>query len=261
MPENGATHQCLRPGGSAECPGSRTRSYLTIAHDAEAARSPSQNRCDHVTRPAGHEAIQRLVLQAASSTGPGTVLCDDVPMAVSPNGKPADTAPPALARAVAEIEAHVGSDGWDQPPRLYALAPTHDVVARQPALADQLGIDADNPPTESLTPIEQDIADRPLEELLATISWPDTVDGCALAVERIVLPPGVEDDMPDDAEVAATWAQRHPSRSDVRIVVGVLRDGGKAAVMHVKGHDEATDLIRNAEVSPDLVDALAATFS
>jgi hypothetical protein len=50
-------------------------------------------------------------------------------------------APEPLVRAVAEIEQHVRADGWDQSPRLYALASTLDLVTREPALADQLKVD------------------------------------------------------------------------------------------------------------------------
>lgn len=173
-----------------------------------------------------------------------------------PNG-----APSPLVRAVAEIEDHVRADGWDQPPRLYALAPTLDVVSREPALATQLGFDPETALAESLTPIEQDIDDRTLDDLLSSISWPETVDGCALVVERIVLPPDVESEMPAQSDVAATWAQRHPARSDVRIVIGVLRNGSHTAVIRVKGHEDPGDLIRNAEISPDITDALTATFT
>lgn len=169
--------------------------------------------------------------------------------------------PEPLLRALAEIEDHVRAQGWDQPPRLYSLAPTRDVVARQPALAEQLGVDAEAPPVHALTPIEQELDDRPLDDILTTISWPGTVSGCALVVERIVLPPHVEEQMPDDAETAASWAQRHPSRSDVRIVIGVLRDGSRSAVVRVKGHDAPDELIRNDNMSPDISDALAATFT
>lgn len=173
-----------------------------------------------------------------------------------PNGRPEP-----LLRALAEIEDHVRAEGWDQPPRLYSLAPTSDVVSRQPRLAEQLGVDPEAPPEGALTPIEQEVDDRPLDDILATISWPDVVSGCALVVERIVLPPHVEEQMPDDPETAASWAQRHPSRSDVRIVIGVLRDGSYSAVVRVKGHDAPEELIRNADISPDISDALAATFA
>lgn len=161
--------------------------------------------------------------------------------------------PSALADAVVEIERHMASRGWDQPPRLYALAPTEEVERRQPDLSGRLGSGA-------LTPIEQDLPDKSLEDLLATITWPETVAGCALAVERIVLPPEAEESMPEDDEDAAVdWAQHHPERTDVRIVVGVLRDGSRASVLRVR--DEGDDLIQDAELAPELGDALAQTLT
>jgi hypothetical protein len=90
---------------------------------------------------------------------------------------------PALATAVLEIERHAARSGWDQPARLFALVETSRLVDREPQLADSVG-DAE------LTPVEQDglATARPLEDQLATISWPETVDGCAAMVERFVLP-------------------------------------------------------------------------
>ena len=166
-----------------------------------------------------------------------------------------------LTQAVSEIESHVASRGWDQPPRLYALAQTDELLKREPNLASQLGLDASATSSATLTPIEQELPSTSLEDLLATITWPDTVAGCALVVERIVLPPAAEEAMPDDPDAAASWAQNHPGRTDVRIVVGVLRDGSQSAVMRVRGHENESDLIRDPEFSPDLGAALAATFS
>ena len=168
---------------------------------------------------------------------------------------------PPLGRALAEIERHVADDGWDQSPRLYALAPTSDLVGREPALADKLGIDPAAIPGGQLTPVEQELPDRSLEDVLATIAWPSTVVGCALVVERIVLPPRAEDDLPDSPDEAASWAREHPDRADVRLVVGVLRDGTRSSVLRVRGHESETDLVRDNELAPELATALAATFA
>ncbi|PZF80801.1 PPA1309 family protein [Jiangella anatolica] len=168
--------------------------------------------------------------------------------------------PSALVRAIAEIEQHVREDGWDQPARLYALAPTADLLSREPDLAARIGIDEDAP-ADSLTPIEQDVSGRPIEDLLLEIAWPDTVTGCALVLERIVLPPGAEEQMPDEDGAATRWAQEHPDRSDVRVVVGVMRDGSRASVLRIRGHEADDELIRGAELSPELGNALAETFA
>ncbi|WP_026875125.1 PPA1309 family protein [Jiangella gansuensis] len=171
----------------------------------------------------------------------------------------ADEQHSALQQALAEIERHVRDGGWDQPARLYALALTGELLAREPALAERIGITGE-PGPDTLTPIEQDVPNRPIEDLLATITWPETVAGCALVMERIVLPPGAEDEMPEDDAAATTWAQQHPARSDVRVVVGVMRDGRRESVMRVRGHEADNELIRGAELSPELGNALAETF-
>ncbi|HSK27027.1 MAG TPA: PPA1309 family protein [Jiangellales bacterium] len=168
--------------------------------------------------------------------------------------------PAALPGVVAEIERHVAGGGWDQPPRLYALADTADMLAREPALADALGLaEGDG---QGLTPVEQEDLpqDRPLDEVLASIVWPPSVAGCALAIERIVLPPHAEEGMPGEDEAAAEWAASHPDRADVRIVVGVLRDGTTSCVLRVRGHEAPEDLVREPEVSTDLVNALVQTL-
>ncbi len=172
-----------------------------------------------------------------------------------------DDPPASLLRAVTEIEQHVRVDGWDQGARLYALAPTGDLVEQEPELAERLGLDEQASIGDLLTPIEQEVGSTAIEDLLPTITWPESVTGCALALERIVLPPGAEDEMPDDDESASTWAQEHPSRTDVRVVVGVLRDGGRSAVLRVRGHEEDSDLVQGAELSPELGNALAETFN
>jgi hypothetical protein len=217
----------------AVCPGSPLKNYLTVPIGSESPAAHDPDGCEFT--------------------------CDDAVMSVNATTGPNDT-PSALAHAVADIERHVGAAGWDQPARLYALAATSELVAREPALASRLGIDSDATASDTLTPIEQDTSDRPIEELLATISWPSTVSGCAMALERIVLPPSAEDEMPDNDADATTWAQRHPGRSDVRVVVGVLRDGSRVCALRVRGHDQENELIIGAELSPELGDALVGTF-
>ncbi|MFP5416126.1 MAG: hypothetical protein ACLGHZ_04500, partial [Actinomycetes bacterium] len=64
----------------------------------------------------------------------------------------------ALVAALMEIERHVGHGGWDQPARLFALVPTDELVAAEPALARTLGLrtTADGGSPGSLTAIEQE---------------------------------------------------------------------------------------------------------
>lgn len=82
-----------------------------------------------------------------------------------------------LTRAVLEIDEYASGLGWDQPARLFALVDTARLRAQEPSLAAQLGLDDAAETTAGLTPIEQEeiAADRPLDEFLGTIAWPDAV--------------------------------------------------------------------------------------
>jgi hypothetical protein len=161
---------------------------------------------------------------------------------------------------VVEVEQHASGSGWDQPARLFALVPTVELAAAEPALAAQLGIDdATHTP---LTPVEQDLDEvrSSLEELLLGIVWPQAVVGALAVVERVVLPPEVEATVPDDPDEAARYAAEHEAREEVRIAVGVLRDGESHCVVRMRSHDRDEDLIHGAAVVPDLVEALRETL-
>jgi len=184
----------------------------------------------------------------------------------------------ALSLAVLEIERHVAAGGWDQPPRLYALARTADLLRNEPALAEQFGGTGGMTPTghvgepgpedegdPALTPIEQEPlpADRPLDELLAAIVWPVQVAGCALVVERLTLPPSAESDVPEGGEVAE-WAAAHPDRREVRMAVGVLRDGSRECAVRLRRAEGTAagddDVLTGPDLVPGLADALQATL-
>lgn len=162
-----------------------------------------------------------------------------------------------LRRATLEVESHVGALGWDQPPRLFALVPTAELAAREPALADQLSDDPDG-----MTPVEQDgiPADRSLEDVLMEIAWPDTVAGCAAVIERIMLPPEAEDSLPDDPDELIAAAAAHPDRREVRLVAAVTRDGrAHSAVRAREPHD--AELLEGPDLVPGLVDHLRRTLA
>ncbi|ANH93333.1 MULTISPECIES: PPA1309 family protein [unclassified Streptomyces] len=168
-----------------------------------------------------------------------------------------------LTRAVLEIDEYASGLGWDQPARLFALVDTARLRSEEPALAAQLGLQ-DEQETSGLTPIEQDEvpADRPLDEFLATIAWPGAVAGCALTVERLMLPPSAEAQVPqglDDAKLAR-WVAAHPERQEVRMTVAVLRDGARESALRLREKDSATDVLTGSELVPGLAEALAATF-
>ncbi|MDQ0844958.1 MULTISPECIES: PPA1309 family protein [unclassified Streptomyces] len=180
-----------------------------------------------------------------SSSGP--------PMAASP-----------LTRAVLEIDEYASGLGWDQPARLFALVDTLQLRSQEPGLARQLGLDGADDAAAPLTPVEQDEipAGTPLDEFLGTLAWPDAVAGCALTVERLMLPPSAEASVPvglDDAALTK-WVAEHPDRQEVRMTVAVLRDGTRESALRLREKDSPTEVLTGAGLVPGLAEALAATF-
>lgn len=181
---------------------------------------------------------------------------------------PTGGTPPAanpLTRAVLEIDEYAAALGWDQPARLFALVDTARLRTEEPSLANQLGLDEDaTAPADSLTPVEQDELPpgTPLDEFLATIGWPDAVAGCAMTVERVMLPPSAEESVPEDLDEQrlAQWVAEHPERQEVRITVGVLRDGSPESALRLREKDATTEVLTGADLVPGLATALAATF-
>lgn len=168
---------------------------------------------------------------------------------------------PVLAAAVLEIENHSAEAGWDQPARLYALVPTSDLVAREPGLAAAMGID-EATAAGSLTPVEQDHTpvDRSLEEVLAEIMWPAEVFGCAAVVERLVLPPEVEGQIPADPDEAGEFAAEHPERQEVRIVAAATRAGSTYCALRFRSHDDPSEVVGSPDLVPALLELLASTL-
>ncbi|WP_435743185.1 PPA1309 family protein [Nocardioides sp. SYSU DS0663] len=168
---------------------------------------------------------------------------------------------PALATAVLEVEAHLAGDGWDQPARLYALVDTGALVRQEPVLAAQMGLDASSE-EGSLTAVEQDQLppDVPLEQVLETIVWPHGVTGCVAVVERLVLPPDVDGQVPEDPAEAEQFASNHPDRQEVRIVAGVTRDGSTYCALRLRAHDDDQSVVGGADLVPGLLRLLQATL-
>lgn len=175
-----------------------------------------------------------------------------------------------LPAAVREVEDFLAEAGWDQPPQLFALVPTAELVRREPGLAERL------PSVEGLTPIAQEpLGDQAdLAETLAGICWPDEVAGCALAQEIMVLPPDAEAELDsavaasgeaDTVGVARRVAGAHPDRRDARLVVGVLRGGEHRCLLRLRGAPDGTDpleeLVEHPDLAPNLVAALLATLT
>lgn len=168
----------------------------------------------------------------------------------------------ALVAALIELERHIGETGWDQPPRLFALVRTDEVIAAEPDLVDRLGLrgSAAGAPPDALTAIEQDHFQTTGDVLtdLEPIVWPDTVFGCAIALERTFLPASAEPDLPEDPTAAAEFVAQHPERQDVRVVVGVDRAGHTHGVARLISRPE--DLLAAPDLVPGLGAALAHTL-
>ncbi|MFJ2111045.1 MULTISPECIES: PPA1309 family protein [unclassified Streptomyces] len=181
---------------------------------------------------------------------------------LSSSGTPMAASP--LTRAVLEIDEYASGLGWDQPARLFALVDTARLRTDEPGLAAQLGLDDDGGAVAPLTPIEQDEipAGTPLDEFLGTIAWPGAVAGCAMTVERLMLPPSAEDSVPDGLNEAALakWVAAHPERQEVRMTVAVLRDGTRESALRLREKDSPNEVLTGAGLVPGLAEALSATF-
>ncbi|WP_028478190.1 PPA1309 family protein [Nocardia sp. CNY236] len=185
-----------------------------------------------------------------------------------------------LARSVREVAEFVDAEGWGRPPHMFALVPTADLMAAQPDLADQLD------PGAELTPVAQDsfLGDtpgesKPLDEMLATISWPAAVQGCLLVQEIVVLPPDAESALDDalvpvlaDADAAdaaaRAAAEAHPRRREARLFTAVLRSGASLSLLHLRPDNAESadssgdlDLRTYPNLAPNLVEALHHTLA
>lgn len=169
-----------------------------------------------------------------------------------------------LTVAVLEIDAYASTLGWDQPARLFALVDTARLRFQEPGLAAQLGLDDAASTTASLTPIEQEElpAGTALDDFLGTIAWPDAVVGCAMTVERLMLPPSAEASVPEGLsdKKLTQWVAKHPDRQEVRMTVAVLRDGARDSAVRLREKDSPTEVLTGAGLVPGLAEALAATF-
>lgn len=177
----------------------------------------------------------------------------------------ADSRSLSVRRVIVELERHVATAGWDAPVRVFALVRTAAAIERDPSLANRLPtevIENAQQDPDHLTAVEQEGLPQAssLEELLHQIAWPDSVDGAAVVVERTVLPPEVENEIPDDEEAAAEWIEQHPQRRDVRIGAAVLRSGEYCCAVRARDHDSDDSVAVGRDLAPGLVEGVAATL-
>ena len=155
-----------------------------------------------------------------------------------------------------DLERHAAEQGWDRPLGLYALVPTRELLAAEPALAGLLGIDSPADPNE-LTPVEQEALqpDVPLEEALGRILWPEGVAGCALVMERLVVK-GSDETLAAGEDPTDSGKETE----EIRMVAGVLRDGSRHCAMRMRSHDSDSEVLNGADLIPALTSALALTL-
>ena len=167
-----------------------------------------------------------------------------------------DNDPSRLIACLADIERHVSDNGWDQPARLFALVATSTLLEVEPQLQGRVPETA----PDALTAVEQDDFASGVDvlERLHQIFFPETVDGVAIAMERSFLPPKFEDEIPDDPDDAVDFVMKHPEKTDVRVVVGVLRDGTQHGLARLVSNPE--DLLGAADLVPGLTEALNRTL-
>ena len=164
---------------------------------------------------------------------------------------------PPLLTCARDIERYVAGAGWDQPARLFALVTTEQLRETQPQLSH---LEAEEP--GALSAVEQDDlpASSGLEELLAQIGWPPQVHGAAIALERIVLPPQAQADLPADDAGALDAVAHHPQRQDVRLLVAVLREGSATCLLRQRANDSDDKVAVGQDIAPGLVQALQETL-
>lgn len=194
-----------------------------------------------------------------------------------------------IITAVLEVERHAHDEGWDGPPKLFALGRLDSLMASEPEFVAALQLNTDGQDSDPLTliPIEQEWESLtgPLDEALAKIMWPEQVVGAAITMERIMLPPEAEADVASepDSQTQQQLALNHPQRQDMRVAVAVLRAGPQMCAIRVRAATSnepvvatATDpeqsspslaelisdpeVVTGVDLVPGLVDALRATF-
>src|SRR5699024_11092985 len=118
-------------------------------------------------------------------------------------------------------------------------------------------------PPEGLTSVEQEGLRKTssIESLLSTLAWPDTVDGVAIALERIVVPPEAERDLPLNSTEATEALANHPARRDVRLLAAVRRTGESVCLLRQRDHDSDDAVAIGQDIAPGLVAALRATLT
>lgn len=166
----------------------------------------------------------------------------------------------SLEPTVRELDVHVSADGWDQPTRLFAIADTQLLIAREPALRAQLGSQAESAPWTTIEQ-EQLPPHADLDELLRGLTWPESVEGVAVSAERVMVAPDAAGDLPSDPGLARLEAAGHPRRHELRVTMAVLRSGERCTVLRLREHDTPESVVVGEELVSGLGDLLLHTLT
>lgn len=168
-----------------------------------------------------------------------------------------------LQRVTTELEQENAKKGWDQPPALYALVPTKDLLQLEdlaPGARTDLQETWDGSDSHLAAVLQAALQEDNVEEFLPRIVWPDSVSGAALSVERIIVPPEVENEAPEDPDEALEYISNHPARTDVRLTIAVNREGESWCLIRTKTFDDDTTVASGDQLVPSLVEALKVGF-
>jgi len=219
----------------------------------------------------GHDAettdVETTDVETTDAETPDVETTDaETPDAETPDAETPDAGgSDALVAALMEVERHVGEAGWDQPARGFALVRTDELIVAEPALAEKLSLRSSDQgmPPGALTAVEsEDMFPDPQADplgTLMTVGWPQTVFGCAVALERTFIPADAEPDLPDDDAEAAEFVANHPRRQDIRIVAAADRAGNSHAVARLASRPG--ELLTGSDLVPGLAAALAHTLT
>lgn len=169
----------------------------------------------------------------------------------------------ALRKVVLEIERGAAGLGWDRPAMLYALVPTKTLLNTDGLPEDMretLAATQDDNPFHLSAVLQELDTSEDVEEVLPRIGWPEAVQGAALTVERLVVPPEVEEEAPEDPEEALEFISNHPSRTEVRLVIGVDREGDTWTAIRTRAFDDASNVVEGDNLVPALSAALKLGF-
>lgn len=170
----------------------------------------------------------------------------------------------ALQKVTAEIEHGTAKLGWDRPPALYALVKTSTLLGQPdlpPDIAQQVRAEWDGGDNHLSAILQEQMPEDNIEEMLPRLAWPEDVLGAVVCVERVIVPPEVEQQAPDDEDAAIEFISNHPQRTEVRLVVSALRSGETWSMIRARDFDADETVASGDNLVPQLAELLTASLT